>query len=40
MKLLGAKVNSVNWLENIKEYNEAINWVTNVDNTFYVLGSA
>ena len=43
MKLLGAKVNSVkNGSKTLKDaVNEAIrDWVTNVDNTFYVLGSA
>lgn len=43
MKLLGAKVNSVkNGSRTLKDaVNEAIrDWVTNVDNTFYVLGSA
>ena len=43
MKLLGAKVNSVKiGSKTLKDaVNEAIrDWVTNVDNTFYVLGSA
>ena len=43
MRLLGAKVNSVKiGSKTLKDaVNEAIrDWVTNVDNTFYVLGSA